>query len=59
MNKLENIKDKFIVLYCRTGSRTGQMLYILKRMGFQKIAHLSDGIVQYSGAKLKNAPLPN
>jgi len=59
MEKLENIKDDFLILYCRTGSRTGQMLSILKRMGFTKIAHLSDGIVQFSGEKLKNAPLPN
>ena len=59
MEKLEKIKDSFIILYCRTGSRTGQMLNILNRMGFKKIAHLSDGIVQFSGEKLKNAPLPN
>ena len=59
MEELEKIKDSFIILYCRTGKRTGQMLTILKRMGFSKIAHLSDGIVQFSGEKLKNAPLPN
>lgn len=59
MEELEKIKESFIILYCRTGSRTGQMLNILKRMGFKKIAHLSDGIVQFSGKKLKNAPLPN
>jgi rhodanese-related sulfurtransferase len=59
MDVLEKIKESFIILYCRTGSRTGQMLNILKRMGFKKIAHLSDGIVQFSGEKLKNAPLPN
>lgn len=59
MDDIEKIKDSFIILYCRTGSRTGQMLNILKRMGFDKIAHLSDGIVQFSGEKLRNAPLPN
>jgi len=58
MDKIESIKDSVIVLYCRTGSRTGQMLNILKRMGFEKISHLSDGIMQFSGEKLKNAPLP-
>jgi len=59
MDELEKLKDEFIILYCRTGSRTGQMLHILKRMGFEKVAHLSDGIVQFSGETLKNAPLPN
>jgi rhodanese-related sulfurtransferase len=59
MNILEDIKDNFIILYCRTGNRTGHMLNILQRMGFKKIAHLSDGIVQFSGDTSKNAPLPN
>lgn len=59
LDKLEMIKDQNIVLYCRTGSRTGQMLAIMKRMGFKFIAHLSDGIVAYSGETKKNAPLPN
>jgi rhodanese-related sulfurtransferase len=59
MDKLEDIKEKLIVLYCRTGNRTDQMLFILRRMGFPKIAHLTDGIVDYSGEVLKNAPLPN
>lgn len=56
---LEAKKETFILLYCRTGNRTSHMLRILKRMGFEKIAHLSDGIVGYSGKTLKNAPLPN
>ena len=59
MDELEKIKESFIILYCRTGNRTGHMLGILQRMGFKKIAHLSDGIVQFSGKTSKNAPLPN
>lgn len=59
MDELEKIKESFIILYCRTGNRTGQMLQILYRMGFKKVAHLSDGIVQFSGETLKNAPIPN
>ncbi len=59
MDELQKLKDSFIILYCRTGNRTGHMLGILQRMGFQKIAHLSDGIVQFSGKTSKNAPLPN
>ena len=58
MDKLEEMKDSFIILYCRTGNRTRQMLNILTRMGFKKIAHLNKGIVQYSGEKLKNALIP-
>lgn len=55
---LEKIKDEHILLYCRTGNRTGQVLTILKRMGFTKVAHLSKGIIAYSGKTSKNAKLP-
>ncbi len=55
---LEKLKDEHILLYCRTGNRTGQVLTILKRMGFDKIAHLTQGIVTYSGKTSKNAKLP-
>ena len=59
LDKLEKIKNEFIILYCRTGNRTRQVLQVLRRMGFSKISHLSEGIVTYNGAKLKNAKLPN
>jgi rhodanese-related sulfurtransferase len=59
LSLLEREKDKFIVLYCRTGNRTSFTMFALKRMGFTKIAHLSDGIVSYTGETKKNAPLPN
>ncbi len=58
IENLENIKDKHILIYCRTGNRTAQVLMILKRMGFDKIAHLSEGIVAYTGKTSKNAKLP-
>ncbi len=45
----EKIKQYNIILYCRTGNRTGEVLRILKKMGFEKIAHLSKGIVDFSG----------
>jgi len=55
----EDLKNEYIILYCRTGNRTEQVLKILKRMGFEKVAHLTEGIVEYSGKKAKNAPIPN
>lgn len=58
MEQLTALKGHFLVFYCRTGNRTLQMLHILKRMGFSHIAHLTHGIVDYNGDKLKNAPLP-
>ena len=55
---LEDIKDRSIILYCRTGTRTGQLLEILKKVGFKNIAHLSDGITQYLGKTSQSAPIP-
>ncbi len=58
IDELNNIKDENIILYCRTGNRTGQVLQILKRMGFENIAHLTLGIVEYDGKTSKNAKIP-
>ena len=57
-NVLEALKDKPVVLYCRTGSRTGQVMYALRNMGFDKVVHLSPGIMGYFGETEQNAPLP-
>ena len=58
IDDLNAIKDDNIILYCRTGNRTGQVLEILKRMDFKNIAHLTSGILYYSGETSKNAKLP-
>jgi rhodanese-related sulfurtransferase len=58
MDQLTKRKGSFLIFYCRTANRTAQMLFILRRMGFAHIAHLSRGIVDFRGEKLKNAPLP-
>ncbi len=58
IDELNGYREENIILYCRTGNRTAQVLGILKRMGFEKIAHLTRGIVSYSGKTSKNAKLP-
>ncbi len=57
--KLEAIKDENIVLYCRTGNRTAQVMYALDNMGYPKVVHLAHGIMGYRGKISQNAPLPN
>jgi len=59
LDKLEAKKDEPVILYCRTGNRTGQVMMALERMGFDKIVHLSSGIITYTGATSHNATLPN
>ncbi len=46
-NSLIESKEN-IIIYCRTGNRTGQVQNILKQYG-KNIPHLSDGIVAYRG----------
>jgi rhodanese-related sulfurtransferase len=58
-NIFEELKDQPVVLYCRTGSRTGQVMYALRNMGFNNIVHLSPGIMGYFGETEQNAPIPN
>ena len=58
IDDLNAIKDENIILYCRTGNRTEQVLRILKTMGFVNIAHLTLGIISYRGKTSKNAKLP-
>ena len=59
IDKFEELKDKHIILYCRTGNRTGQVMYALNNMGYNNISHLTHGIVSYFGEKVSNAPYPN
>lgn len=59
LNVFEELKEKPVVLYCRTGSRTGQVMYALRNMGYNNIVHLSPGIMGYFGETEHNAPLPN
>ncbi len=59
LDKLEALKDEPVVLYCRTGNRTGQVMAALERMGYEKVVHLSRGIISYTGATSHQAKIPN
>jgi len=59
VGKFEEMKDEPIVLYCRTGNRTGQVMHALHNMGLQNVVHLCDGIVAYRGKTNLGAKIPN
>ncbi len=59
MDKLQEMKNEHVILYCRTGNRTGHILMILQKMGFDKISHLTYGILSYDGEIIRQAPIPN
>jgi len=43
-------KDKSIILYCHTGSRSYQVQYVMKSMGFKHVGNLTYGIISFGGA---------
>lgn len=51
-------KNKTYLLYCRSGNRSGQALEIIRELNFQKIYHLSAGIIgwQDEGLPLVTTP---
>ena len=57
-NVYETLKTKNVVLYCRTGNRTGQVMAMLQQAGLEHVSHLAGGIVSYQGATQKSAALP-
>ncbi len=59
LDKFEELKDKPVVLYCRTGNRTWQVMSALRRMGYDNVVHLATGIIAYYGETQSNAPIPN
>ncbi len=59
LDKFEELKEKPIILYCRTGMRTGNVMNALHNMGYQNVVHLNGGILSYRGKTLQNAKLPN
>ena len=55
----EDMKGESIVLYCRTGNRTGQVMHALHNMGLENVVHLTDGIVAFRGKTNKGSKIPN
>ena len=50
LNEVEKIsKDKDVVIYCRSGSRSGAVIHELeKRHGFSNLINLKGGILAYA-----------
>jgi ferredoxin-thioredoxin reductase catalytic subunit/rhodanese-related sulfurtransferase len=42
-------KDKNIILYCHTGSRSFQVQYAMQSLGFKSVGNLTYGIISYNG----------
>ena len=49
---LESYKDKEILVYCRSGSRSSVVSKFLDKMGFKKVYNLKGGIIRWKNSKL-------
>jgi len=50
VEEISSKKEKQIILYCHTGSRSYQVQHAMYSLGFKYIANLTYGIISYSGA---------
>ena len=52
MTELEKYKNRKILAYCRSGSRSNYACKLLKKSGFENVYNLSGGIMGWSSANL-------
>lgn len=47
VDELEPMKDKEMVIYCRSGNRSGQACMMLEAMGFSQVKNLVGGMLAW------------
>jgi rhodanese-related sulfurtransferase len=47
VDELESLKDKEVILYCRSGNRSGQACMILDMLGFSNTKNLTGGMLAW------------
>jgi rhodanese-related sulfurtransferase len=47
VDELEAMKDKEVVVYCRSGNRSGQACLMLETMGFTNVKNLVGGMLAW------------
>jgi len=47
---LEDLKDKEVICYCRSGNRSGQAAMMLESMGFRNVKNLVGGMLAWQDA---------
>jgi ferredoxin-thioredoxin reductase catalytic subunit/rhodanese-related sulfurtransferase len=49
LEQIENQKEKPVILYCLTGSRSAYCQNVMKDMGWKQVSNFTRGIITYSG----------
>jgi len=47
IDEIEDLKDKEVIVYCRSGNRSGQAAMLLETMGFQDVKNLTGGMLSW------------
>jgi len=47
VDELESMRDREVVIYCRSGNRSGQACHMLKAMGFTNVRNLVGGMLAW------------
>ena len=47
IDEIEDLKDKEVILYCRSGNRSGQAAMFLETMGFENTKNLTGGMLAW------------
>jgi len=47
IDEIEDLKDKEVIVYCRSGNRSGQACMFLNAMGFKNTRNLVGGILAW------------
>lgn len=47
VDELENLKNEEVIVYCRSGNRSGQAAMILETLGFTNTKNLSGGMLAW------------
>jgi rhodanese-related sulfurtransferase len=47
VDEIEDLKDEEVIVYCRSGGRSGQAAMLLETMGFQNVKNLTGGMLNW------------
>lgn len=47
LDVIENLKDDEVIVYCRSGGRSGQACLMLESAGFTNVKNLTGGMLQW------------
>lgn len=48
LEQLSDLKDQEIIVYCRSGNRSGMACQLLRNQGFTNVRNLTGGIMQWA-----------